>query len=136
MCNALKLPRSTYYWTLVRVPSKRKQEYQKFAAEVKSTFQRIEKYMESLSFRVLLSKKVLNTASGVFSDICKIRAYVLLQSKDIIIMLIIGKYLMIKKLFVRYFSTFTINEKWVTDITYIHAIRRRVDISGICYGSL
>lgn len=39
MCKALKFARSTYYEALVRVPSNKEQEYQKFSAEVKQCFE-------------------------------------------------------------------------------------------------
>ena len=35
LCSALKFPRSTYYKALVRVPSNRQEEYEKFSHEVK-----------------------------------------------------------------------------------------------------
>ena len=34
----------------------------------------------------------------------------------------------------RDFRTETINQKWCTDITYIHVAERRMDLSGICHG--
>ena len=39
MCKALKFARSSYYEALVRTPSKKEQEYQKFSAAVKQCFE-------------------------------------------------------------------------------------------------
>ena len=38
LCSALKFPRSTYYKALLRVPSNRQEEYEKFSHEVKQVY--------------------------------------------------------------------------------------------------
>ena len=39
LCSALKLPRSTYYKALVRVPSNKQKEYEEFGRKVKQAYE-------------------------------------------------------------------------------------------------
>ena len=136
MCKALKFARSTYYKALVHVPSNREIKYQQFSEEIKQCFleskkrygaikihrklngagvpcsiKRVQRHMQRLGLRSVVVKKYnYNANQGTVPD-----------NKENILN--------------RDFKAEKINQKWVTDIAYIHVLKEgRMDISGIGYG--
>jgi transposase len=117
----LKFPRSTYYKALVRVPSSRQNEYEAFGRQVKKAYdeskqrygavkicrslnatgtacslKRVQRHMAAQGLRSIVVKKYNHHANhGVVPD---------------------GKENILK----RDFTAKSINQKWCTDITYIH----------------
>ena len=121
LCSALKFPRSTYYKALVCVPSNKRMEYEEFGRKVKQAFEdskrrygavklchvlggagtpcsikRAQRHMAEQGLRSVAVKKYSHHANhGSIPD---------------------GKVNILE----RDFGTETINQKWCTDITYIH----------------
>ena len=124
LCSALKFPRSTYYKALVRVPSNRQEEYEEFGRKVKQAYdesrqrygavkicrtlnnngtlcsvKRVQRHMEQQGLRSVVVKKYNYHANhGAIPD---------------------DKANILK----RDFTARTINQKWCTDITYIHVLK-------------
>ena len=124
MCKALKFARSTYYKALVHVPSNREIKYQQFSEEIKQCFleskkrygaikihrklndagvpcsiKRVQRHMQRLGLRSVVVKKYnYNANQGTVPD-----------NKENILN--------------RDFKAEKINQKWVTDITYIHVLK-------------
>lgn len=124
MCKALKFPRSTYYEALLRVPSNREQEYQKFAAEVKQCFEASKKRYGA----VKISRK-LNEAS-IPCSVKRVQRHMRRQGLHSVVVkkynhkANYGKVPDDKEnILNRNFKAETINQKWVTDITYIHVLK-------------
>ena len=124
LCSALKFPRSTYYEALVRVPSKRQQEYTAFSQEVKQAFdeskhrygavkicrslndhgtacslKRVQRHMVAQGLRSVVVKKYNHHANNGKVP----------EDKENILK--------------RNFETASINQKWCTDITYIYVLK-------------
>lgn len=124
LCSALKFPRSTYYKALVCVPSNREKEYEAFSRQVKKVFdeskqrygavkicrslndngipcsvKRVQRHMAAQGLRSVVVKKYNHHANyGTIPD-----------HKENILN--------------RDFEADTINQKWCTDITYIHVLK-------------
>ena len=124
LCNALKFPRSTYYKALVCAPSNRWKEYKTFSKQVKQVFdeskkrygavkicrslneegipcslKRVQRHMQAQGLRSVVVKKYHHHASqGSVPD-----------DKE--------------NMLGRDFQAETINQKWCTDITYIHVLK-------------
>ncbi len=124
LCTALKFPRSTYYKALVCVPSNRQKEYETFSQEVKRIYneskgiygavkicrslndngipcslKRVQRHMKAQELRSKVVKKYNHHANkGAVPD---------------------GK----ENILNRDFKAVTINQKWCTDITYIHVLK-------------
>lgn len=121
LCGALKFPRSTYYKSLVCVPSDKKQAHQAFSRLVKEAFdeskgrygavkicrslndsgipcsvKRVQRHMSRLGLRSVAVKKYNHHAN--------------LETFPA------GR----KNILNRDFQAATVNKKWCTDITYIH----------------
>lgn len=121
LCSALKFPRSTYYKALVCVPSNRQKEYEAFGRQVKEvhdgsrqrygavkicrslndsgiacSLKRVQRHMAAQGLRSIVVKKYNHHANqGAVPD-----------DKENILK--------------RDFTAESINQKWCTDITYIH----------------
>ena len=124
LCGALKFPRSTYYKALVRVPSNRQEKHGEFGRKVKQVYddsrqrygavkicrtlndsgtpcsvKRVQRHMAEQGLRSVVVKKYNHHANhGAVPD---------------------GKANILK----RDFEAKTINQKWCTDITYIHVLK-------------
>lgn len=123
MCRVLEIPRSTYYKELKNIKSKRYKENEEYKEKIlfiyndsskrygapkihdtlkeqghKISLKRVQRLMKSLGLRSIICRKFRPMSS-------KIRV----EDKENILN--------------RDFSTTTINEKWVTDITYVYTIR-------------
>lgn len=124
MCKALKFARSTYYEALVRVPSNKEQEYQKFSSEVKQCFEENKKRYGAVKIY-----RKLNEA-GIPCSIKRVQRHMQRQGLRSIV---VKKYNYKanhgkvpddkKNILNRDFKADTINKKWVTDITYIHVLK-------------
>lgn len=123
MCIALKFPRSTYYKALLIESSNKKKQYEEFSEKVMECYldnkkrygaikicrtlndtgtpcsiKRVQRHMKRLEIRSVVVRKYNHKANnGKVPD-----------DKENILN--------------RDFTTTTINEKWVTDITYIHVL--------------
>lgn len=124
MCQALKFPRSTYYKALVCVPSKRKQEYQEFSDKVKACF-----HENKGRYGAIKLHHVLN-ASGTECSLKRVQRHMQrLGLHSIVIKKYNHKANQGKvpndkeNVLDRDFAADTINQKWVTDITYIHVLK-------------
>ena len=124
LCSALKFPRSTYYRALAGVPSNRQIEYKEFGKKVKQAYddskqrygavkicrilngngtpcsvKRVQRHMAEQGLRSIVVKKYNHHANhGTVPD---------------------DKVNILK----RDFEAESINQKWCTDITYIHVLK-------------
>lgn len=121
LCNALKFPRSTYYKALVCVPSNKRKEYEEFGRKVKLAYEgskqrygavkvcrtlndngtpcsvkRVQRHMAEQGLRSVVVKKYNHHANHGSIPEDKVN----ILKRD--------------------FEAETINQKWCTDITYIH----------------
>lgn len=128
MCKVLKVFRSSYYKYLNKKPSNRELENKKIEDEIV----KIHKDSKKRYGAVKINRKL--SAKGINISLKKTQR---LMNKLGIKSIIIKKYQPIsskskiearENVLKRDFSTNTINEKWVTDITYIHTIK-----DGWCY---
>lgn len=123
MCKALNISRSTYYKALKSEPSIKQKDYEVFSEKVMHYYLECKKLYGAIKLH-----RVLND-SGIPCSIKRVQRH---MKRLGIHSVVIRKYnyksnqgkvadnkLNILK---RDFSTNTINEKWVTDITYIHVI--------------
>lgn len=124
MCKALKFTRSTYYEALVRVPSNKEQEYQKFSAEVRQCFEESKKRYGAVIIHHKLIKK------GTPCSIKRVQHHMQRQGlRSVVVKRYNHKANQGKvpddkeNVLDRDFKAVTINEKWVTDITYIHVLK-------------
>ena len=121
LCSALKFPRSTYYKALVCVPSNRRQEYEKFGQKVKQAYQDSKKRYGAVKIC-----RILND-SGTPCSIKRVQRHMAEQGLRSVV---VKKYNHHanhgtvpddkENILKRDFETETINQKWCTDITYIH----------------
>lgn len=128
MCKVLKVPRSSYYKSLNKKPSNRELENINIEKEIINIHKeskkrygavKINESLKSLGITISLKRtQRLMKKLGVKSII--IKKYKPSSSKK--------KIEEQKNVLKRDFNTTTINEKWVTDITYIHTIK-----DGWCY---
>lgn len=123
ICKVLKLPRSTYYKALKRVPSKRHMENQALDENIKAIYQeskqrygapKIQKVLESKGITVSIKRVQRHMAAMGLRSIV-IKKYRPHSSKCNIEER--------NNLLNRDFTTSRINQKWCTDITYIHTIQ-------------
>jgi len=128
MCEVLTIPRSSYYNSFKKTVSNREQENQELTKEIQRIYlkskarygaPKIHQILVNNGFYLSLKRvQRLMTKAGIRSVIKKkYRPY---PSKE--------KVMQLDNLLKRDFSTQTINEKWVADITYIPTVR-----DGWCY---
>jgi transposase len=123
MCKVLKFPRSTYYKALKSEPSNKQIEYKAFSKKV------IAKFNESKQRygAVKLQRKL--TSDGVKCSIKRVQRHMVRNGLRSVVSQkykphsskneIVEK----ENILNRNFETRTINEKWCTDITYIHVLK-------------
>jgi Transposase and inactivated derivatives len=128
MCNVLKVSRSSYYKHLNKKPSNREVENETIKEKIKEIYEYSDKRYGAVKiYKELLDKKIrislkrtqrLMKQLGIKSIIVK-KYRPTVSKKEIIER---------ENVLKRDFSTTGINEKWVTDITYIHTVK-----DGWCY---
>lgn len=124
MCKALKFARSTYYKALICVPSNKEKEYQKFSAEVKQCFEENKKRYGAVKIYRKLND------SGIPCSIKRVQRHMQRQGlRSVVVKKYNHKANQGKvpddkeNVLNRNFKAETINQKWVTDITYIHVLK-------------
>lgn len=128
MCKVLGVPRSSYYKYLKRKPSKRETENEHLEKLILEIYEDSGKTYGAPKINITLRNKGITISikrtqrlmnnMGIKSIIIKKFRPTSSKNKTV------SKENIIK----RDFSTKTINEKWVTDITYIHTVK-----DGWCY---
>lgn len=124
LCSALKFPKSTYYEALVRVPSNRQLEYEAFSRQVKHKFDESkQRYGAVKIWRAL-------NADGITCSLKRVQRHMQKQELQSVV---VKKYNHHanqgavpddkENILKRDFCTETINQKWCTDITYIHVLK-------------
>lgn len=121
LCSALKFPRSTYYKALVRVPSNRQKEYEEFSQKVKKSYEDSKQRYGAVKIC-----RTLND-SGTPCSIKRVQRH---MAKQGLRSVVVKKYNHHanhgrvpddkENILKRDFKAETINQKWCTDITYIH----------------
>jgi putative transposase len=128
MCDVLAVPRSTYYHSLHKTESNRERENQGLTKKIIQIHQeskerygapKIHQTLLKGGYSVSLKRVQRLMTKAEIRSITK-KKYRPHSSRE--------KVLERKNLLERDFSTTTINEKWVADITYIHTLR-----DGWCY---
>lgn len=132
MCEVLTIPRSSYYHSFKKTVSNREQENQKLTKEIqrihvesKARYGAPKIHQTLVNNGCYLSlKRVqrLMKKAGIRS--IKKKKYRPYPSKE--------KVIQLDNLLKRDFSTQTINEKWVADITYIPTVREGWCYLGVC----
>lgn len=124
MCKALRFATSTYYEALVRVPSDKEQEYLKFSAEVKRCFEENKKRYGAIKIHRKLNE------NGFSCSIKRVQRHMQRQGlRSVVVKKYKHKANYAKvpdnkeNILNRNFKAETINQKWVTDITYIHVLK-------------
>jgi putative transposase len=128
MCRVLEVPRSTYYKSKHKTQSQRSIENKVFKAEIEAIYQsssrrygapKIYQVMKANGFKLSLKRvQKLMKSLGLKSIVAK--KFKPHSGKNIV--------LERENKLAQDFTTTTINEKWVADITYIHTIK-----DGWCY---
>lgn len=124
LCSTLKFPRSTYYEALVRVPSNRQVECETFSRQVKRAFD------ESKGrYGAVKIQRALN-ADGIGCSLKRVQRHMHRQELRSVV---VKKYNHHanhgavpndkENILKRDFSADSINQKWCTDITYIHVLK-------------
>ena len=121
LCSALKFPRSTYYKALVRVPSNKQKEFEEFGRKVKQAYEDSKQRYGAVKIC-----RILND-NGTPCSVKRVQRHMAEQG---LCSAVVRKYnhranhgsipdnkVNILK---RDFETEAINQKWCTDITYIH----------------
>jgi len=118
LCSALKFPRSTYYKALICVLSNRRQEYEEFAQKVKQVYEDSKQRYGAVKICRILNDR---------GTPCSVKRHMAEQGLRSVV---VRKYNHHanhgnvpddkENLLKRDFEAETINQKWCTDITYIH----------------
>lgn len=128
MCNVLGVARSTYYKSLNKTDSKRSKENEELKIEIKKIYDdnkgiygapKIHHILNQGNYNVSL-KRVQRRMTDLGLRSITVRKYRPYSSKKVIEGL--------ENVLKRDFTTTTINEKWIGDITYIHTLK-----DGWCY---
>ena len=116
-----KFPRSTYYKALVRVPSNRQKTYEEFSSRVKQVFDESKQRYGAVKIRRILNR------DGIPCSLKRVQRHMARQGLRSVV---VKKYNHHadqgsvpdnkENILRRDFSADTINQKWCTDITYIH----------------
>jgi putative transposase len=128
MCEVLEIPRSTYYQSLVQVESKRSQENQELLEQIRQIHDeskgrygapKIHQVLLKTGFSVSLKRvqRIMKKAEIRSITVKKFRPQsnkISVESRENVLK--------------QDFTTTTLNEKWVADITYIHTLK-----DGWCY---
>ncbi|MDF9761066.1 transposase InsO family protein [Peribacillus simplex] len=134
MCEILEIPRSSHYQSLQLIVSNREQENKELMKQIHLIYLESKgRYGAPKIHQILLTKgyslslkrvqRLMSKASIRSITKKKYRPY---PSKE--------KVIQLDNLLKRDFTTQTINEKWVADITYIH-VKRRMVLFSFCIGS-
>ena len=117
----MKFPRSTYYKALVSVHSKRREEYEDFGRQVKQAFDESKGRYGAVKIHRVLNQK------GIPCSIKRVQRHMAGQGLRSVV---VKKYNHHanhgavpdnkENILKRDFETDTVNQKWCTDITYIH----------------
>ncbi|WP_346897043.1 IS3 family transposase [Clostridium sp. UBA7503] len=123
ICKVLKFPRSTYYEALIRVHSKRELDNQVFRANIKKVYDQSKQRYRAIT----IHQKLI--AAGIPCSIKRVQRHMkALNIRSIVV----KKYkpYSIKNtvpekenILDRDFTATDINQKWCTDITYIHVLK-------------
>ncbi len=121
LCSALKFPRSTYYKALVGAPSNRQKEYQKFDRQVKQIFEESKQRYGAVKICRILNQK------GIPCSLKRVQRHMAGQGLRSVV---VKKYNHHanhgavpddkENILKSDFGADTVNQKWCTDITYIH----------------
>lgn len=128
MCDVLDVPRSTYYQSLNKTISNREKENKKFTEKIVKIHNDSHKRYGAPKIYQILKKKghqigfnrVQNLMRKAGIQSITVKKFRPTPSKE--------KVVERENILQRDFSTKTMNEKWVGDITYIHTLRH-----GWCY---
>ena len=128
MCQTLDIPRSTYYESLTKTESNRDRENREYTDKIRQIHEeskkrygapKIHKALEKQGYSISLKRvQRLMRKAGIKS--ITVKKFRPTASKQ--------KVAERENIINRNFSTTTVNEKWVGDITYIHTLRH-----GWCY---
>lgn len=119
----MQLPRSTYYKALTHEPSKRELEMAAFQEEIKSIYMESKKrYGAPKIHKVLEASGIKTSLKRVQRHMAKLglRSIVNKKYKHHSEKMPVENY---ENILDRDFEATTINQKWVTDITYIHVLK-------------
>lgn len=123
ICKVLKFPRSTYYEALIRVPSKRELDKIAFRASLKAEYDQSKQRYGAIK----LQKKLVE--AGIPCSIKRVQRHMKALN---IHSIVIKKYKPHntknnipekENILDRNFVATDINQKWCTDITYIHVLK-------------
>lgn len=124
LCSALKFPRSTYYKALVCVPSNRQKQYEEFSGKVKQAF-----HESKQRYGAMKICRSLND-NGTSCSLKRVQRHMAVQGLRSVV---VKKYNHHanhgtvpdnkENILSRNFEAESINQKWCTDITYIHVLK-------------
>lgn len=136
-CSALKFPRSTYYKALAGVPSDRQKTYEEFSSRVKQVFEE-----SGQRYGAVKICRVLNR-DGIPCSLKRVQRH---MAKQGLRSVVVKKYNHQasqgrvpddkENMLRRDFRADTVNQKWCTDITYIHVQKEgwtyRASVMDLC----
>jgi len=123
MCRALKFPRSTYYKALVSEPSKKQLEYEEFSQKVILKFKECKQRYGAVKLQRALQ------ADGIKCSVKRVQRH---MARNGLRSIVVKKYRPHssknevpekENILKRDFKADSINQKWCTDITYIHVLK-------------